>query len=703
MGAPDQLTAARAAVGVGVAAVDAARGRDRQSLLALVLGVCATTAAWSAVGILVASRTTIADALSVEANVVDDRAIMFLAVTSLTAWVTWVLATDRVVGLRVGVGALVAGLGAWWIDAATSTQALASGAAVAGVGAGLTLGSLPGLVADVADPRARVGVLRAAALGAPLALLLAAGSAATDGAGWAGVVAVALGAVAALLPVRAPDMARDEHAVRSLVTPDPAPAPRIGRAQVVRRLGARATFVRTGVVAAAAGLLVLPVPLYLVFHVTDRFGMGADHLGVLALVGATGVLAQLIGMGATQRSYAADPGAPATRGAVLLAAAAVLLVVAAAVDVVAISVAAGAGACAVGLAGAARAMVVLFSTTPARLRPSAGAALAASQTLGALVGLALLAGIDRRFGTSWALGIAAVPLLAVAPGLARAATSAARELDRTLTLALGAEQIAAVRRDGGHVPLLECSGIQFSYGQVQVLFDVDFQVDEGEMVALLGTNGAGKSTLLRVISGLGIPQSGAVRLAGDDITFATATDRVRRGVTQVPGGKAVFGPMSVVENLRVYGYALGADRKAVDRGIETSFEVFPRLAERRNQTSQTLSGGEQQMLALSKALILEPRLLLIDELSLGLAPKIVAQLLEMVREINQRGTAIVLVEQSVNVALSLADHAYYMEKGEIRFDGPTADLLESPEILRSVYLKGAAQGLGDGRGEGLGN
>ena len=317
--------------------------------------------------------------------------------------------------------------------------------------------------------------------------------------------------------------------------------------------------------------------------------------------------------------------------------------------------------------------------------------------------MALLAGIDRRFGTSWALGIAAVPLLAVAPGLARAATSAARELDRTLTLALGAEQIAAVRRDGGHVPLLECSGIQFSYGQVQVLFDVDFQVDEGEMVALLGTNGAGKSTLLRVISGLGIPQSGAVRLAGDDITFATATDRVRRGVTQVPGGKAVFGPMSVVENLRVYGYALGADRKAVDRGIETSFEVFPRLAERRNQTSQTLSGGEQQMLALSKALILEPRLLLIDELSLGLAPKIVAQLLEMVREINQRGTAIVLVEQSVNVALSLADHAYYMEKGEIRFDGPTADLLESPEILRSVYLKGAAQGLGDGRGEGLGN
>jgi ABC-type branched-subunit amino acid transport system ATPase component len=193
-----------------------------------------------------------------------------------------------------------------------------------------------------------------------------------------------------------------------------------------------------------------------------------------------------------------------------------------------------------------------------------------------------------------------------------------------------------------------------------------------------------------------VPQRGAVHLDGRDITFATATDRVQRGISQVPGGKAVFGPMSVVENLRVYGYALGSDRAAVDRGIDTAFEVFPRLNERRNQTAQTLSGGEQQMLALSKALILEPRLLLIDELSLGLAPVIVSQLLDMVRTINERGTAVVLVEQSVNVALSLAQHAYYMEKGEIRFDGPTAELLERPDVLRSVYLKGAADGLGAG-------
>jgi ABC-type branched-subunit amino acid transport system ATPase component len=212
------------------------------------------------------------------------------------------------------------------------------------------------------------------------------------------------------------------------------------------------------------------------------------------------------------------------------------------------------------------------------------------------------------------------------------------------------------------------------------------------MVALLGTNGAGKSTLLRVISGLGLPSSGPVRVAGQDVTYAEPGDRVRQGVCQIPGGKAVFGPLSVVDNLRLYGYALGRDKKTVDRGIEEAFATFPRLAERRNSPSSTMSGGEQQMLALSKALILRPRLLLIDELSLGLAPKVVGELLTLVRGINAKGTSVVLVEQSVNVALSLAQHAYFMEKGQVRFDGRTEDLLARPDILRSVFLSGVAAG-----------
>src|SRR5204863_557949 len=207
-------------------------------------------------------------------------------------------------------------------------------------------------------------------------------------------------------------------------------------------------------------------------------------------------------------------------------------------------------------------------------------------------------------------------------------------------------------------------------------FDVDFTVDDGEMVALLGVNGAGKSTLLKVISGIGLPTKGSVRFGGQDVTYLDAERRLRLGITQVPGGRAVFPPLSVVDNLRVYGYALGRGERGLDRAIDRCFEAFPRFDERRNQLASTLSGGEQQMLGLCKALILEPRLLLIDELSLGLAPVIVSQLLDMVREINASGTAIVLVEQSVNIALQAARHAYFMERGQIRFDGPSDELLE---------------------------
>jgi ABC-type branched-subunit amino acid transport system ATPase component len=167
------------------------------------------------------------------------------------------------------------------------------------------------------------------------------------------------------------------------------------------------------------------------------------------------------------------------------------------------------------------------------------------------------------------------------------------------------------------------------------------------------------------------------------------------GVAQVPGGRAVFGPLTVAENLQVV--ARGG-RRGSSASLDDVFAAFPRLAERRNQAAATLSGGEQQMLGLSKALLLRPRILLVDELSLGLAPKVVSELLAMVRRINQEGTAVVLVEQSVNVALSIADHAYFMEKGEVRFDGPAAKLLDRNDLVRSVFLGGAASRLaGAGR------
>jgi ABC-type branched-subunit amino acid transport system ATPase component len=263
------------------------------------------------------------------------------------------------------------------------------------------------------------------------------------------------------------------------------------------------------------------------------------------------------------------------------------------------------------------------------------------------------------------------------------------DLDRMIDEVIEDEEIRRIKVGGGHLPMLACRGIDFSYGQLQVLFDVGFTVDDGEMVALLGVNGAGKSTLLKVISGIGLPTAGSVRYRGQEITYLDAERRLRLGITQIPGGRAVFGPMTVVENLRSYGYTLAGDRGAIDRAIESSFEAFPRLYERRNSLASTLSGGEQQMLGLSKGLMLRPRLLLIDELSLGLAPVIVGQLLDMVRRINADGTAVVLVEQSVNIALNLVEHAYFMEKGEMRFDGRAEDLLARDDLLRAVFLHGA--------------
>ncbi len=239
-----------------------------------------------------------------------------------------------------------------------------------------------------------------------------------------------------------------------------------------------------------------------------------------------------------------------------------------------------------------------------------------------------------------------------------------------------------------NVPVLWARNLDFSYGSVQVLFDVSLRINEGEMVALLGPNGVGKTTLLRVLSGLETPEVGVIRLCGEDVTDMTANKRVALGLSQIVGGNAVFGSMTVYENLTMYGFSLGRDRATIKDGIEEAFEIFPKLADRRSQLGSTLSGGEQQMLGLSKAIITRPRVLVVDEFSLGLAPIVVGELLGMVRQLNATGTAILIVEQSVNVALNLVDRCYFMEKGKITYEGKAKDLLENPELVQALSLGG---------------
>jgi ABC-type branched-subunit amino acid transport system ATPase component len=238
--------------------------------------------------------------------------------------------------------------------------------------------------------------------------------------------------------------------------------------------------------------------------------------------------------------------------------------------------------------------------------------------------------------------------------------------------------------------LLRAEEINFSYGQLQVLFDVSLEVHRGEALALLGTNGAGKSTLLRVIAGLGQPTSGSVTFDGRDITGIKAERLAAEGVALIPGGRAVFTDMTVEENLEMQALPIRKQSAIVRERTEQVFATFPRLAERRSNLAGKLSGGEQQQLALARALLLDPQLLCIDELSLGLAPIVVGELLEIVGRLNEAGTTLVLVEQSLNIAAKLCERAVFLEKGEVRFEGRTAELLERDDIARAVFLGGAA-------------
>ncbi|HEV3363628.1 MAG TPA: ATP-binding cassette domain-containing protein [Acidimicrobiia bacterium] len=235
--------------------------------------------------------------------------------------------------------------------------------------------------------------------------------------------------------------------------------------------------------------------------------------------------------------------------------------------------------------------------------------------------------------------------------------------------------------------MIECKGLDVAYGPVQVLFGVDFEVAEGEIVALLGTNGAGKSTLLKAVSGLIHPSAGKVFLDGHDITGADAEAITRAGVSLMPGGKGIFPTVTVDEHLRLAAWTFRKNTARIEAARAEVLDLFPILAERHAQPAGYLSGGEQQMLALAQAFMTKPRLLLVDELSLGLAPTVVGHLLEVLRTAHADGTTVVIVEQSVNVALTLAQRAVFMEKGEVRFTGPTADLLERPDLLRSVFIR----------------
>jgi ABC-type branched-subunit amino acid transport system ATPase component len=236
--------------------------------------------------------------------------------------------------------------------------------------------------------------------------------------------------------------------------------------------------------------------------------------------------------------------------------------------------------------------------------------------------------------------------------------------------------------------ILSVRDIDFAYGRVQVLFDMHLKLRRGEALALLGTNGAGKSTLLKVICGLNRPSRGQVVLEGRDITGTPAERLPSRGLVLICGGRSVFPDMTVAENLDVQSLVVRKRRAWLRDRRDSTLDIFPRLKERMGQKAGSLSGGEQQQLALAKAVLLDPKVLCIDELSLGLAPVVVQHLLETVRAIHATGVSVILVEQSLNIAASMCERAIFMEKGATRFEGMTSELLERDDIARAVFLGG---------------
>ncbi|BDV41172.1 ABC transporter ATP-binding protein [Geotalea uraniireducens] len=232
--------------------------------------------------------------------------------------------------------------------------------------------------------------------------------------------------------------------------------------------------------------------------------------------------------------------------------------------------------------------------------------------------------------------------------------------------------------------MLEIENLSVNYKAIKALLNISCRVDQGEIVALIGANGAGKTTTLNAISGIVPPAAGKISFEGEEITRMSPHKIVMKGISQVPEGRRVFAKMSVLENLEMGAY-IRSDKKGIVAEIDRIFQLFPRLAERRKQLAKTLSGGEQQMLAMGRALMSRPRLILLDEPSMGLAPMLVEKIFEIIQEINREGTTVMLVEQNAHMALSIAHRAYVLETGEVVLQGPAAELAANPEV-RKAYL-----------------
>ena len=499
-------------------------------------------------------------------------------------------------------------------------------------------------------------------------------------------------AVAALVAFRLPEPPRGQFEMTDVlgeVIEDERPAPVSIEAAFSRLMQIRT--LRTVILAfAAMGFGLFTGPVLTNLFVEERYGLDALERGLLGTVGGVALIAVLPFVGRYyDRLHRRDPSrALALIGLLVLPAAlltpvqyfmpnAVLFAIVGLPQLVLLSTA-------FALVGP-----VLQSVVPYRLR-GLGSALGAIYIffVGATGGALLAALLTNLYGVRAAVLLLMVPSTLIG-GLLVLRSSTFIRNDLSLVVEELREEMEEHERqqaDPEGIPLLQVNDLDFSYGPVQVLFDVGFEVRRGEVLALLGTNGAGKSTVLRVIAGLGTPSRGVVRLGGRNITYVSPERRSALGIHLLQGGKGVFADLSVADNLEMAGFAYRRDRAGLAARTEHVLGLFPDLATRLDQQAGSLSGGQQQMLALALVLLHEPEVLIIDELSLGLAPVVVQQLLGIVEALKAEGQTIIVVEQSLNVALAIADRAVFMEKGQVRFEGVASELAERDDLVRAVFL-----------------
>ncbi len=424
----------------------------------------------------------------------------------------------------------------------------------------------------------------------------------------------------------------------------------------------------------------------------QQFGLDAFRRGLIGTIGSIGILVALPFVGRYyDRLYHLDPAKALSLIGKLILPVAVIVPIQYFMPNAVLWAAFYVLATALSMSAFSMVGPVITSVAPYHLRGMSGAVGAIYLFfIGATGGAVLSAGLDQAFGPRAAVLLVVIPTTIIG-GLMVIRGSHFIRNDLSLVVVELQEELEEHKRqaaDPDAIPVLQLNNVDFSYGHVQVLFGVGFEVRRGEVLALLGTNGAGKSTALRVAAGLVTSDRGVVRLNGRTVTYATPEQRSRLGIHLLPGGRGVFGEMTITENLEMGGFAYRGDRADLRRRIDRVLAMFPALDVARGKRADALSGGQQQMLALAIVLLHEPQVLMIDELSLGLAPIVVQELIEVVERLKGEGVTMIIVEQSLNVAAAIADRAVFMEKGQVRFEGPIADLVERNDLARAVFLGG---------------